>query len=166
MNDEAAKTALVTKLPSGRYRIACCGANGKVVRGGQCVYEKPASPGAGMRPVRARVPRDYRATAGAQTPTTTQFTALEAEVLELKRRLALSRKRRLRQLGLVAQLNQEITRLASIGRECGVVLDYLERELDRKYKRPSTPSFTRQVMIPEDVREELAKLAVSRTVRS
>lgn len=159
MNDEAAKTALVAKLPPGRYRIACCGANGKVVRGGQCVYEKPATPGAGMRPVRARVPRDYRATAGAQTPTTTQFTALEAEVLELKRRLALSRKRRLRLLGLIAQLDQEADRLLTHGRACGNVLDYVEHVTQTRYKRPVTANFTRRVILPEDVHAEIAERA-------
>ena len=159
VDDEGAKKALVTRLPAGRYRIACCGANGKVVRGGQCVYEKAATPGAGMRPVRARVPRDYRATRGASTPTTTQFTALEAEVLELQRRLALSRKRRLRLLELVAQLDQEADRLMTHGRACGSVLDYVEHVTQTRYKRPVTANFTRRVALPENVHAELAERA-------
>lgn len=109
-----------------------------------------------MRPVRSRVPGDYRKRGGVHTVAAARLTELENEAVELRRRLNLSRKRRTRLLRLVEMLDLEVERLTTDGSACSAVADYLEDAMGKRFRRPSTASFTRRVLLPEDIRAGIA----------
>lgn len=150
LGDERASKVVVAPLPTGRYRIAACGSNGRVRPGGQLAYERHDQ-GAPLRPVLARTSRDYRK-GGVHTSTAARLSLLEEEAAELRRRLVLSRKRRGRLLAIIAQLDQDAERLAHDGQVSSTVADHLEEITGQRFHRPATKSFVRRAVLPEDIR--------------